>query len=139
MSLFLKSKTMKIHFLHGLTAGILAGLAAWVYNMAYSEALLVDFSAVMNTAALLGSSIFGCVLASLGYYFFSKWVRRGRDTWFNAIFLVLTFATFAGSFAASLPEDVESPELFPGLSIPMHLFPMLFWLAVKPLFKTEQV
>lgn len=128
---------MKSHFLHGLVAGVLAGLAAYVYNTIYREALLVDFSAVLNTPAILGSSIFGSVLASLGYYFFSKWVRRGTDAWFNAIFLMLTFATFVGSFAANLPEDVESPELFPGLSVPMHLFPMLFWLAVKPLFKTD--
>jgi hypothetical protein len=128
---------MKSHFLHGLVAGVLAGLAAYVYNTIYREALLVDFSAVLNTPAILGSSIFGSVLASLGYYFFSKWVRRGTDAWFNAIFLVLTFATFAGSFAANLPDNVESPELFPGLSVPMHLFPMLFWLAVKPLFKTD--
>lgn len=127
---------MKIHFLHGLVAGALAGLAAIVYNIAYREALLVDFSSVMNTPAILGSVIFGSVLASLSYYFFSKWVRRGTDAWFNAIFLVLTFTTFVGSFAANLPEDVESPELFPGISVPMHLFPMLFWLAVKPLFKT---
>lgn len=128
---------MKTHFFHGLVAGVLSGLAAYVYNTAYSAALLVDFSAVMNTPSILGSSIFGCVLASLGYYFFSKWVQLGRDVWFNAIFLVLTFATFVGSFAANLPEDLESPELFPGLSIPMHLFPMLFWLAVKPLFRTD--
>lgn len=127
---------MKTPFLHGLIAGVLAGLAACVYNTAYREALLVDFSTVMNSPAILGASIFGCVLASLGYYFFSKWVLSGTDVWFNAIFLVLTFASFVGSFAANLPEDVESPELFPGLSIPMHLFPMLFWLAVKPLFKT---
>lgn len=128
---------MKKQFFHGLIAGVLAGLAAYVYNIAYREALLVDFSAVMNTPAILGSSIFGSVLASMGYHFFSKWVRRGTDVWFNIIFLVLTFATFGGSFAASLPENVESPELFPGLSVPMHLFPMLFWLAVKPLFKTD--
>ena len=129
---------MKTHFLHGLVAGVLAGLAAYVYNTAYREALLVDFSTVMNTSAILGASIFGCVLASLGYHFFSKWVRRGTDAWFNTIFLALSFATFGGSFAASLPENVESPELFPGLSVPMHLFPILFWLAVKPLFKTDR-
>lgn len=126
---------MKKHFFHGLVAGVLAGLAAYIYNMAYREALLVDFSAVMNISAIWGASVFGCVLASLGYYFVSKWVPRVTDVWFNAIFLVLTFATFVGSFAAQLPEDIESPELFPGLSVPMHLFPMLFWLAVKPLFK----
>ncbi len=129
---------MKTHFLHGLLAGVLAGLAAVVYNMAYREALLVDFSAVMSTPAIMGSSIFGTVLAATGYYFFTKWGPANADTWFNALFLVLTFASFAGSFAANLPEDIESPELFPGLSVPMHLFPMLFWLALKPLFTPKK-
>ena len=129
---------MKTHFIHGLLAGGLAGLAAVVYHMAYREALLVDFSAVMSTPAIVGSSIFGTMLAATGYHFFTKWVPANADTWFNALFLVLTFASFVGSFAANLPEDIESPELFPGLSIPMHLFPMLFWLALKPLFTPKK-
>ena len=39
---------MKTVFFHGITAGILAGLAAFVYNNVYSEALVVDFSKVAN-------------------------------------------------------------------------------------------
>ncbi|HLP93065.1 MAG TPA: hypothetical protein VK168_03470 [Saprospiraceae bacterium] len=128
---------MRPLFFQGLLAGILAGMASFVYEYMYSEALLVDFSAVMTPPALFASSIFGSVLASVGYWAFSKWVRSNTDVWFNIIFLLLTFASLAGSFAASLPPEVESPELFPGLSVPMHLFPMLFWLAVKPLFRAK--
>jgi predicted membrane channel-forming protein YqfA (hemolysin III family) len=129
---------MKTTFFHGITAGVLAGLAASVYNYAYSAALLVDFSAVINPVAIFGSSIFGCLLASLGYHFFSKWVRANTDVWFNILFLGLTFASFAGSFAANLPSTVETPELFAGLSVPMHLFPVVFWLAIKPLRNITQ-
>ena len=129
---------MRPVFFQGLLAGILAGLASFVYQNVYNAALLVDFSTVTSPLALFASSVMGSVMASLGYWLFSKWVRVNTDVWFNLIFLALTFATLAGSFAASLPPDIESPELFPGLSVPMHFFPILFWLAVKPLFKGEK-
>lgn len=124
---------MKKALILGLSSGILSGIAAVVYNHFYSEALVVDFSAIAKTPALLGSSIFGCVLASLGYFFFTKVVKNNPDPLFNAIFLILSFASFAGPFSAPLPLDTESPELFVGLTIPMHLFPPLFWMALKPL------
>jgi len=42
------------------------------------------------------------------------------------------------SFGFELPLDIEQPELFPGLSAALHLFPVLFWLATKSLFKSPQ-
>ncbi|MDZ7878803.1 MAG: hypothetical protein U5L45_14075 [Saprospiraceae bacterium] len=130
---------MKNTLLHGLLSGGLAGLASSVFNYAYNMAFITDFSKAINTVSIFGSSIFGTVLAALGYHFFSKMVKTHADIWFNIIFLGLTFASLVGSFAANLPTDIESPELFAGLSVPMHLFPILFWLATKPLFKKGDV
>jgi hypothetical protein len=129
---------MKKVLLHGLTAGIFAAIASIVYNYAYTKAMWVDFSSIINTFSIIGSTLFGTMLAALGYHFFSKLVKKGTDVWFNIIFLVLSFASFAGSFATELPLEIESPELFPGLSVPMHLFPVLFWLATKPLFNQKE-
>ena len=125
---------MKKTFLHGVTAGVLSGIASLVYNTSYSEAMWADFSEVVNPGAIMGACIFGCVLASVGYHFLTKWMSKGGDMLFNGIFLALSLASFVSPFAAELPLTIESPELFVGLTIPMHLFPMLFWLAVKPLF-----
>ena len=125
---------LKKVFLHSLLAGVLAGVAAAVYNYAYCRAMLVDYSKFLALPALLGSSIFGCVLAGLGYYLlYRKWGPKA-DLPFNAIFLLLSFVAFMGPLTAHLPLEVASPELFPGATIPMHLFPALFWLALKPLF-----
>lgn len=125
---------MKKVFFHGLLAGLLATTCSILYNQVYSEALLVDFSKIINSISIAGASVFACLLASLAYYFFSQKIRRNADVWFNIIFLLVTFATFASPFSVSLPLEIESPELFIGLSIPLHLFPVLFWLATKPLF-----
>jgi len=125
---------MKTTFFHGLMAGILASLASITFNLAYSSALWVDFSKVINTYSIFGSCILGTLLLSLGYFYFSKMVKKRTEVWFNILLLTLTFASFVGSFSAELPLEIDSPELFVGLSIPLHLFPALFWLGTKPLF-----
>ena len=125
---------MKKTFFHGITAGILASIAAIIFNYAYTTAMFVDFSSIINVASLIGGCMFGTVAASVGYYFFSKWVKVRTDVWFNIILLLLTFASFVNSFSFQLPLDIESPEMFAGLSVPLHMFPALFWLATKPLF-----
>lgn len=128
---------MKQGLLHGILAGLLSGIAGYVYNSVYSEALLVDFSQIINLGSIFGSTLFGCVLASVGYFIFKKWIKRGIDPIFNALFLTLTFMSLAGAFGAQLPLTIEDPELFYGLSIPLHLFPIMFWLATKPIFKPQ--
>jgi hypothetical protein len=125
---------MKKVFFHGILAGLLATSCAMMYNQIYSEALLVDFSKIINAISIAGATFFACLLASLAYYFFSQKIKRNADLWFNIIFLLITFASFLSPFSISLPFEIESPELFIGLSIPLHLFPVLFWLATKPLF-----
>lgn len=128
---------MKQTLYHGAISGVLAGLAASIFNEAYSQALIVDFTSVFTWINLLAVCVFSCVLASLGYFFFAKWVKKGTDSLFNAIFLIITFATFLLPFSSELPMEIESPELFPGLTLTMHLFPIVFWLATKPLFIKE--
>ena len=125
---------MKKVLSHGITAGLLAAIAAIVYNIIYCQAMEVNFSSVVNPFSIAGASIFSCLLASVGYFLFAKWVSRGTDVWFNIIFLIISFATFFSVFDFTLPMTVQSSELFPGLTIPMHLMPVLFWIAAKPLF-----
>jgi len=125
---------MRSVFFHGLVAGALSSLAAIIYCNAYTNALAVNFSQIINPVSMAGSSIVGCLLASLGFFVFSRKVKKKPDVWFNVIFTVLTFASCAGPFATRLPLNISAPELFIGLVMPMHFFPQLFWMSTKPLF-----
>jgi len=125
---------MKKALFHGLLAGLLAASAAILYSIVYSRAMMADFSQIINIPRLLGINLIGCLIASIGYHLFSKMVHRNTDAWFNIIFILITFSTFVPVFLASLPLDIQSPELFVGLAIPIHLFPVLFWLGSKPVF-----
>jgi hypothetical protein len=125
---------LKKCFFLGLVSGISAGLSSVVYASVYSNTMGVDFSKIVKPTGLVGASDFGALLAAAGYFLASKLLKAKTDAVFNIVFLLLTFASCIGPFAANLPLTVNSPELFPGLVIPMHFFPFMFWVVLKPFF-----
>ncbi len=118
----------------GVVAGMLAGVASLVYARVYHSSLGGEFSKVVKAAGIMASSVFGTVLAALGYWILNKWLKGKGEIVFNFLFVILSFASILGPFATKLPLDIEAPELFPGLVIPMHFFPVLAWHTLKPLF-----
>jgi len=125
----------KKSLLLGVCSGLLAGLGCIIYEMVYKAAMAgVDFSKIVKPVNLVAACVFGTVLASIGFYLLNKWMKAKGELVFNFIFVILSFASVTGPFAATLPLYVEFPELFPGLVVPMHFFPALAWFTLKPLF-----
>jgi len=118
----------------GLIAGVLSGLASVIYQHVYNAALGADFSNIVTIIAIIAASTFGCLLASSGYVLFNKWFNTNADQVFNLAFVIFCIATTVSPFAFKLPLTIQSPELFPGMTIPMHLFPPLAWLTLYPFF-----
>ncbi len=125
---------LKRLLLLGVTSGVLAGIVALIYQRIYSSSVGADFSSVATPAGIMISNIVGCVIAALGYWILSKWLKSKTEIVFNFIFVILCFASMAPVFGAKLPLTISSPELFPGLAIPMHFFPALAWSTLEPLF-----
>lgn len=128
---------MKRNLIHGTLAGLLAGLVSVAYQMVYSSNMLVDFSAIAMPVMILISTVLGTLIASLGYWLLKRfnWFGEKTDLVFSLIFFALSFVSIYGTFGAPLPEGTLHADLFAGLVIPMHFFPMMLWLMVKPLFE----
>jgi len=118
----------------GIIAGLLAGVASVVYQRVYFSSLGADFTKVASPMSIIAASTIGCILASIGYWLLTKWLKNTGEVIFNFVFVILSFASILAIFAAKLPLDLETPELFPGLTVPMHFFPALAWFTLKPLF-----
>jgi hypothetical protein len=129
--------TFKKAVLHALISAVLAGIACMIYNSIYSKAFEVNFSGVINAGSIFGSCIFGCALMGVVYYLAFKWKGQKLIPWVNIVIAVLSFASIVGPLGMSLPMDNESPELFPGLAIPMHFFPAFAFFTIVPFFKQE--
>ncbi len=128
---------MKRIYLHGLGAGLISAIACLFYSEIYSTAMYVDFSDVINIFSVMGTCLLGSLVAASGYYFLTTKMKDRDiiDVLFNVIYVTLTFLSCIYPFSVKLPLDLDAPELFPGLVIPMHFFPVLFWIALNPAFK----
>ena len=128
----------KQRLLLGIVSGLLAGLAAFIYQRVYSKSLGIDFSDIAKPAGIIISCTVGCIVAALGYWVMEKLLKSKTEIIFNLLFAVLSFASILPAFAAKLPLDATSPELFPGMVIPMHFFPVLAFFTLEPIFIKPQ-
>jgi hypothetical protein len=124
-------------FFHGLLAAALAAIAAIIYNRIYFFATEVDFSKVLGTPMIIGISVIICLLAAFLYWALLGWLRNKGEIVFNFLFSIISFACVIIPISITLPLNVEFPELFPGLAVPMIFFPAIAWYTVKPLFVSQ--
>lgn len=125
----------KKFLIHALTGAVLSGMASVIYNLIYKKSFYVNFSSVINTTSIIGACTFACMLIAIGHFIVFKWKGAKLIGLYNIVVLVLSFASIIGVLSFLLPLDVEFPEMFIGLAIPMHFFPALAYFAVEPFFK----
>jgi hypothetical protein len=122
-------------FFQGVAAGLLAAIASIIYNRIYFFAFEVNFSKLVNIPVLTALSLLACTVAAIGYWLIKKRFGERADIIFNFSFVILSFASILVPMAAKLPLDIQNPEMFPCLTVPMHFFPALAWFTLNPLFK----
>ncbi|MAW64894.1 MAG: hypothetical protein CMD18_01725 [Flavobacteriales bacterium] len=125
---------MKKHLLHGLVAGIIAGIIAVIYFMMYQKILFVDFNAVLNPYSIFGACTFSSILMAYVYWILDRLNKPKLRGLVNILIVFFSFLSVLAPISMNLPLDVEFPELFPGLAIPMHFFPALIFFGIQPFF-----
>jgi len=125
----------KAVFIQSLVAGILAAIAANIYDRIYFFATQVDYSDIINPLTLVGFNIFVSLFAGLLYTGLTYFFKRKGAIAFNFVYSVGSFACVIIPIAFTLPLSQPFPELFPGLTVPMVFFPVIAWMTIDPLFK----
>lgn len=123
-----------------LLAGVSAVLsiaACLIYNKVYSGSFYVDFSKIISPTSVIMTCLVASTLMALGYMLVTRWKPNLNLGWLNILYTVLSFASIIMVLSFKLPLEIEFPELFPGLAIPMHFFPVLAFLAIVPFFKSN--
>ena len=116
-------------------AGILAAVAANIYNQIYFFATQIDYSDIINVGSLIGLNLGVSLIAGLLYWLLTTISRTRGAIIFNFVYSVGSFACLIIPLAITLPLTTPYPELFPGLTVPMVFFPVIAWLTIDPLFK----
>jgi hypothetical protein len=128
----------KRHFFHGILSGIMAAIAAIIYNRIHFFATEADFSRIVNIGTMMSLNLIVCLIFSIAYFLFIKLWKGKRTTIFHIFISIISFAAIIIPISISLPLDIKNPELFTGLAVPMIFFPALAWFTFKPLFNFDE-
>ena len=126
----------KNHLFHGITAGLVSGIACYLFYSILKDEFMYDFSKIISSLNLFGACMFGSVLASIGYFIAKKVTPKYSDILFNSVFTILVFASLISPMLFKLPLDFDEylTVIFPTYAMTMHFFPALIWFALKPIF-----
>jgi len=127
----------KKDFIHGIIAGVLASIAGIIYSRVYLFANEADFSKIVNLFSIIGANMAACILIAFLHTAFVKWIRKNTEIFFNLTLSVLSFALIVIPVSITLPLNIEFPELFPGLVIPMLFYPSIAWFVINPIFSNQ--
>jgi hypothetical protein len=125
----------KTLFIQSLVAGILAAIAANIYNQTYFFATEIDYSNIINVGSLFSLNLIISLIAGLLYWLCTTISKKNGAIIFNFVYSVGSFACVIIPIAITLPLSTPFPELFPGLTVPMVFFPVIAWMTIDPLFK----
>jgi hypothetical protein len=125
-------------FLHALAASVMAALAGFIYCRIYYFATEIDFSKVANIESISSFCVVFCMIAAFGNYLCRKYFKYYGEIIFNIILTVVSFALVMLPISVTLPLDIKSPELFPGLAVPMMFFPAMAWYTINPVFEEQR-
>jgi len=128
----------KRKFYQALLAGVLAAIAAIIYNRIYFFATEVDFSKVLNPVRLTAFSLMISMLTAFLNYGLTRSGNKKGEIIFNFLLSIISFACVMIPISYTLPLDLKFPELFPGLAVPMVFFPAIAWYTVNPLFMRKE-
>ena len=128
----------KKEFVHGIIAGILASIAGIIYSHVYFFSNEADFSSIVNVYSVIGLNIAACVVIAFLHAASLKWIKKFAELVFNLALSILSFALIVIPLSITLPLNVQFPELFPGLVIPMLFFPSMAWFTINPFFSSPE-
>lgn len=128
----------KAIFIQSLVAGILAAIAANIYNQIYFFATQIDYSNIINVWSLIALNLFVSLVAGILYWLLQTLFRIKGAIIFNFVYSVGSFACLIIPLAITLPLSTPFPELFPGLTVPMVFFPVIAWMTIDPLFNKRE-
>jgi len=129
----------KSYFLLGLVVSLISSLGAAVYVTKYYE-VMANFSLILPLWKII-ATYFTVGLSVSGLCFLSN---RLAPKFGTIIFnIVLVFATLSSILfpimKEDFPETLEMTEFYPGFVIPLYFIFPLFWLALSPLIKKNEI
>jgi hypothetical protein len=120
----------------GILAGALSALVSGIFAYMFNQNLL-DFSEVLPYRKIIAVD-FSLALVSVGlFYGLSLISKKYFKVFFNSLFSLCSIASVLVPITAKFP-DLEFPEFYPTLAIPLHLIFSVVFLALSSILIQDE-
>ena len=129
----------KSYFILGLVVSLISSLGAAVYVTKYYE-VMANFSLILPLWKII-ATYFTVGLSLSGLCFLStKLLPKFGGIIFNIVFVFASLCSILlPIMKEDFPESLEMTEFYPGFVIPLYFIFPLFWLALSPLIKKNEI
>lgn len=133
----------KKYLILGIVTSVLASAGAVAYSMFFNKNLF-DFSLAAGPVTITAACTFASIFAAVSAFAADKVLKSWGEFVFNLLFSIVSMGSILFPINFEFPpnllalvqavnfEGVEA--FFPIYVIPMHFFPILVWVTLKPLF-----
>lgn len=115
----------------GISTAVLSSVGALLYARFYNDNLF-DYSKILSYTSIAAACTFVSIFACVGFWAASVILKSRAEFIFNLLFAVGSMASILYPIDATVPEDTFG--YFAVYAIPLHFFPVLSWMILKPLF-----
>jgi hypothetical protein len=133
----------KKYLILGIVAAVLSSAGAVFYGIFFNKNLF-DFSIAVGPISITAACTFVSIFAAVAAWAADKALKSWSEFVFNLLFSIGTMASIMFPINFQFPKNIliliqginfEGVEsFFPIYAIPMHFFPVLVWVTLKPLF-----
>ena len=129
----------KTYFLFALFISTISSIGSLVYVSNYYS-FFADFSPILPKWKIV-ATFFSLGLISAGFYFvLNKFLPKAGTLIFNiSIAFISLSSILIPILKEDFPESLEMTEFYPGFVIPLHFIFPLFWLALSPIIKKNEI
>jgi len=115
----------------GIATAVFSSAGAILYAKFYNDTLF-DYSKLLSYTTIAASCTCVAIFASIGFWCATMVLKSWGEFAFNFLFAMGTMGSIYYPLDANMPSDEFG--YFVVYAIPLHFFPVLAWMTLKPLF-----
>ena len=115
----------------GMATAVLSSFGALLFAWFYNTTIF-DYSGILGYLSIAAGCTFVSVFASVAFWTASMVLKSWGEFIFNFFFALGSMATILYPMDATIPGDEFG--YFMVYAMPLHFFPVLSWMTLKPLF-----
>ena len=120
----------------GIATAVVSSLGAIMFAKFYNDTIF-DYTKILSYTSIAAGCTFVSIFAAVTFWAAQMILKSWAEFIFNAVFAIGSMASILYPISAEVQNDEFG--YFMVYAIPLHFFPVLTWVTLKPLFFRKNI